>query len=140
MPKVKDIRAIKEKWTRVTPGRQDDFRSGVEAGDVQWAENTAAASGSYATGVQEAIAQNRFSKGVNRAGNTRWRKKTVELGVGRWGPGVRAAADDYAEGFQPFRDVIEGTTLPPRRPRGDPQNMERAAALAEALHRARVGS
>lgn len=137
MPKVKSAADIAEKWSRVTPGRQQDFEAGVKDPTVDWERATAAAGPSYEAGVQEAIQRGSFTKGVAASGNDKWRRKVADVGAGRWGAGVRGAAADFEEGFAPVREVIERTQLPPRGPRGDPRNIERAAEMARALSEAR---
>jgi hypothetical protein len=52
---------------------------------------------------------------------------------------VQIAKDDYAKGFGPYANVIAATTLPPRYPKGDPRNIERVSAIAQALHQEKVG-
>jgi len=138
MPRIKSMQAIAEKWAEVTPQRSGDYEAGIKDPSVDWASATAAAEESYVQGVQEAATNNRFSKGVQAAGNQKWRDKAVTLGVARWGQGVRAAKGAYQTGFEPYRQVIEATSLPPRFSRGDPRNIDRVAALAEALHQRKV--
>lgn len=137
MPAVKSSAQIAEKWARVTPQRAQDFEQGVRNPRRSWAQATAAAADAQAEGVQQAIAEGRFQRGVERAGDEKWRNNTVEKGVRRWGPGVQVAQQDFQQGFEPFRQVIEQTTLPPRFPKGDPRNLERVSAITTALHRAK---
>lgn len=139
MAVIKDLASIREKFARVTPGRAEDFRLGVETTKKDWAAETAGAEASYAAGVQAAISAKRFGKGVRAAGTERWRNKTLAVGVERWGTGVSAGVADYEAGFAPYRQVIEATKLPPRYPTGDPRNIERVKAIAMALHKKRVG-
>lgn len=139
MATIKDLAAIREKFARVTPGRQEDFRLGVETTKKDWAAETAAAEPAYAAGVQAAISAKRFGKGVRKAGTERWKAKTLQVGVERWGTGVTASVADYEAGFAPFRETIAATKLPPRYPTGDPRNIERVKAIAMALHKKRVG-
>ena len=138
MPKIIDTAAIAEKYGRVTPARQTDFENGVKAPMNDWKENTSAAEGNYNQGVQTAIANKSFGKGVAKAGTAKWQAKTIEVGVGRWGTGVRAGQADYASGFDPYAKVIAATTLPPRYPKGDPRNIDRVNAMSKALHTAKV--
>lgn len=139
MPAVKSSQQIAEKWGRVTPQRSQDYKDGVQTPRKDWAENTAAAKNAYNDGVQQAIAEDRFSQGVARAGTGKWQRKASSVGSQRWGPGVAAAQGDYESGFRPYRQVIESTQLPPRYAKGDPRNIERVAAMASALHEAKVG-
>lgn len=138
MPAIKSASEIADKWSRVTPGRSSDFQSGVTSPKKDWATSAKAAEGSYEAGVTTAIGNKRFSKGVDKAGTGKWKDKTLAVGVSRWGPGVTAAVDDYEKGFAPYRDVIEKTTLPPRRMAGDPANIDRVRVLAAALNAAKV--
>ena len=139
MPAIRPASEIAEKWARVTPGRSADYSAGIEKPKKSWAEAAAAAEEAYEGGVQQAISEKRYGKGVREAGDEKWKRKARELGTTRWGPGIAAAKPDYEKGFAPFRDVIERTVLPPRRPKGDPSNIDRVRILAAALHEAKVG-
>ena len=138
MAAIKPLSAIVEKWTRVTPGRASDFEAGVRAPAKDWASQAAAAEGAYSDGVSAAVARKAFSAGVRKAGTEKWSRKTLGPGVQRWGPGVREGGPAYNAGFEPYHRVIEATSLPPRRATGDPGNLERVAAIANALHQAKV--
>lgn len=138
MPAVKPASAIAEKWARVTPTRDADYRAGIERPLRNWEEEAAAAEDRYVEGVTQAAQAGRYGQGVRAAGTAKWQRKALALGVQRWGPGVRVAQPDYERGFAPYRDVIERIELPPRRATGDPANIERVAAIARALHEAKV--
>ena len=133
MAAIKSEQEIAEKWARVTPTRAADYESGVKAPLKDWAINAGAAEDSWAMGVSSAAGNKSFSKGVRKAGNEKWSRKTIEVGINRWGPGVRAAASDYASGFAPYRQVLASLVLPARYPKGSPQNIDRVAAVAAAL-------
>jgi hypothetical protein len=137
--KVPSATEIAAKFARVTPGRSDDYQQGVQTtapGDYQTA--TTAAAGSYAQGIQQAISQKRFERGVQSAGN-RWQRKALDVGVGRFATGVAGAAQDYEQGFAPYQQTIAGLSLPPRGPAGDPKNIERVRIVAAALRARKVG-
>jgi len=138
MVKVKSLEEIKKKWAEVTPNRAPYYEAGVRAPREDWASRTASAESAWSQGVQEAISQGRFAKGVRRAGTDKWQRKALAVGVRRWPEGVRVAAEDYASGFAPYRDVIERITLPERRAKGDPANIERVRVLANALHKKKL--
>lgn len=133
MPPIRPVEVIARKWAEVTPGRATQYEAGVRNPVKDYATNAIAADSSWRAGVQAAIQANRFTAGVRRAGTPKWQRKAIELGPARYGPGVQAAQADYAAGFAPFREVIEQTTLPPRGPRRSPQNLQRVAAMANAL-------
>ena len=138
MPAIKPLVDIASKWSTVTPQRTAEFEAGIKNPKKDWAGQTAAAEEAYESGVQEAITKKRFSAGVRAAGTQKWQDKTLKIGVGRWGPGVRGAQQAYQDGFQPYHDTIARTTLPPRYGRGDPRNIDRVAKLAAELHHTRV--
>lgn len=139
MAAIRDISRIAEKWARVTPQRATDYEQGVQSPRVDWQQATVAAGQSYVQGVTQAAQEGRFQKGVTKAGTQKWSRKALQVGVQRFGPGVTVAEPDYREGFEPFRRVIEATSLPPRGPKGSPQNIQRVAAIATTLFQAKVG-
>lgn len=139
MPITKSIKDVSEKWGRVTPQRTEDYAKGVASPLRDWGTNTKAAEANYGAGVQAAIAEKRFGKGVDKAGTLKWKKGAVEKGTVRFGPGVQAAQPDYEKGMGPVLDTIGKVTLPPRFPSGDPRNMARVASIATALHNLKIG-
>jgi len=139
MANIRSIQEIARKWQTVTPGRAPQYQEGVQRPKVDWAQATAEAADAWQAGIQDAIARNAFQRGVQEAGTQKWQRKTLELGVQRWPQGVQAALEEYERGFAPYRDVIERTVLPPRGRKGDPNNIQRVAVIARALHEAKVG-
>ncbi len=139
MVRIKSASDIADKWSSVTPGRAQFYKSGVEASGVEWEENTADAVDAYNSGVTQAIAEDRFSRGVRAAGNDKWRRKSSDVGAGRFGPGVTAAKDDFQKGFAPYRETISSLQLSSRGARGDPKNYQRVQEIGDALHRQRIG-
>lgn len=138
MVKVKSIDEIAKKWAEVTPGRAPYYEAGIRNPRDDWATNTANAEAAYAQGVQEAITQKRFSAGVKKAGTPKWQRKSLEVGVRRWPEGVRAAQMDYQSNLAPFIDTISRLTLPERKAKGDPGNIERVRKIADALHKKKL--
>ena len=138
MPPIRSTAEIAQKFITVTPGRAQEYQRGVTNPNKDWATETADAEDRYEKGVTNAIGQKRFGKGVQAAGTDKWKRGAVEKGVSRWPEGVQGSADAYAKGFGPFRDVIKNLTLPPRGPVGSPANLARVAAVANALHSAKI--
>jgi len=131
--RIKSAAEIAAKWSRVAPQRDADYKAGVTDPSVAWAAAAAASAETYAAGVNEAIGRGAFAKGIAKAGDDKWRRKTGEVGTQRWAQGIRAGAADFESGFAPFKEALERVELPPRAPRGDPRNLERVAAVARAL-------
>lgn len=133
MPPVRDIASIAKKWAEVTPQRAPQYEAGVKSPKQSWENNTKASNDAYKAGIQAAITQDRFAKGVTKAGQAKWVKGAVEKGVARFGPGVQVAEGDFNKGFAPYRDAIEKASLPPRFARRDPRNLERVRSMVTAL-------
>ncbi|MEM3554495.1 MAG: hypothetical protein QXU79_01590 [Candidatus Micrarchaeaceae archaeon] len=138
MAAIKPLDTIVQKWTRVTPGRQEDYRTGVQNPRVDWAQATMAAEDTWGAGVQAAIANDTWLRGIRTAGTQAWQNGCLTLGVQRWAQGVQAAGDRYRQGFAPYAQVIQRTQLPPRGAKGDPANIERVRVIAQALHQAKI--
>lgn len=136
---IKSASEIAEKWARVTPQRTADYEQGVQNPGKDWEAETKAAESRFAAGIQAAVADKRFGKGVAAAGTSKWKEKTLQKGVQRWGPGVQVAQEDMEAGFAPYQGVIAGLTLPQKYPKGDPRNIQRVAAIAKALHDKKIG-
>lgn len=130
---IRSIENIAKKWATVTPGRTEDYRTGVENPRRDWGNATAAAESAYEAGVTQAIAKKKFGKGVKAVGTEKWQKGAREKGTARWGPGIALAEPDYRTGFAPYRDAIERVVLPPRFARRDPRNLDRVKAIVNAL-------
>jgi hypothetical protein len=133
MAEIRSVDVVARKWAAVTPARTGEYEAGVRAPRKDWAAETGAASEAYKQGVTEAIAKDRFRKGVARAGSPKWLKGALEKGTQRWGPGVALAEDAYRQGFAPYREAIANVKLPPRGPRRSPNNLARVNAVVEAL-------
>lgn len=133
MAEIKSLAAIRDKWTRVTPGRTEDYKLGVQNPKRDWEEETKAAEGNWKAGVDAAQAKGLFGKGVTKAGTKKWQEKALKKGPGRFAEGVYIAGPDYEKGFAPYRDAIERVDLGPRFPRRDPRNIERVKRVVDAL-------
>lgn len=140
MAAIKSAADIAEKWKRVTPQRIEDYRKGVQNPRVDWATASKAAEGNWRDAVTAAAGRGAYGKGVSEAGTDKWKNKAALKGPGRFAEGVQLGEADYEKGFAPFRDIIERTTLPPRRPTGDPTNIERVRAIDTALRARKIGA
>lgn len=137
--RIKDTGTLAKKFVRNASAAQGDYKSGVEASGQDWATNTAASADNYAAGVQQAISDGRFQKGVSDAGATKFVARASSLGAQRYPTGVGAAEGEWAKNTQGSLDVLKSLTLPPRRPKGDPGNQARANAVAVALRAHKLG-
>lgn len=133
MAAIRDVAAIAKKWATVTPQRAADYEAGIRTPKKDWKQSTLDANEAWKQGTTEAVAANRFAKGVNASSTANWQENAVTKGVQRWGPGVQLAENKYLKGFQPYADAIKNVTLPPRFPRRDPRNLLRGKAIVDAM-------
>ena len=139
MAEIKSMSAIRDKWTRVTPGRVDDFKLGIQNPKRDWQAETEAAKDTWKAGVDQAAAKDLFAKGVAKAGTKKWQDKALKVGPGRFAEGVFIAGPDYEKGFKPYHDAIAAVDLGPRVPRRDPRNLERVKRVVDALVAQKIG-
>ncbi|MBA7495907.1 hypothetical protein ES702_06503 [subsurface metagenome] len=140
MAEIKSLSAIKEKWTRVTPLRTEDYKLGIQNPRRDWEQETIAAEQNWKLGVDQAQAKGLFPKGVREAGSAKWKAKALAKGPTRFAEGVYLAGDDYHKGFDPYHKAIQAVDLGPRFPRRDPRNIERVRRVVEALIAEKLGS
>lgn len=133
MAEIKSLSAIREKWSRVTPMRTQDYKLGIENPKRDWADETEAGAANWKMGIDKAAADKLFEKGVRAAGTGKWRDNALKKGPGRFAEGVMIAAPDYEKGFAPFHQAIERADLGPRFPRRDPRNLQRVKIVVDAL-------
>lgn len=133
MAAIRSADEIARKWALVTPQRAPDYEAGIRNPKADWAQQTTAAAETWKTAITRAVAEGRFSKGVQRAGTSTWQEGALSKGVARWGPGVQLAEEKFERGFAPFREAIARVVLPPRFARRDPRNLLRVSAITEAL-------
>jgi hypothetical protein len=136
---VKSLDEIKTKWASVTGAAATYYDAGVKNPKADWATNTKAAKNAYSQGVTQAISKNLFEKGVDKAGTEKQKRKSIDIGIGRFASGVAAAVEDFGKGFEPYRSALEGITLPARYAAGDPRNIERVAKIATTLRQKKTG-
>jgi hypothetical protein len=136
---IKSLARIKEKWTRVTPMRTEDYKLGVQSPRRDWQASAVAAKESHKAAMATAAAADSFAKGITKAGTGKWQSKALAKGPGRFAEGVMVGGDDYEKGFAPAREVLEKTLLPPRFPRRDPRNIARVSTGNAALAKWKTG-
>jgi len=138
MVEVPSIERVKEKWERKATAATEDYRVGVESPRTDWKTATLNAVDTWVQGVQNAINNDLFRKGVEAVTTEDWKKAALELGVRRYADGVRASVDKYAKKMAKVLAILKEVTLPPRGPRGDTKNLDRVRVIMETLHKAKI--
>lgn len=137
--RVTDAATAARKFVQRGQAAGADYAEGVRGAGDEWQRQTVAAEENYNAGVQQAITRGAFARGVQDAGAQRYQQKASTIGAQRFPQGIAAAGPDWSEGTRPYLDTIAALSLPPRRPKGDPGNYARVAAVGEALRRRKVG-
>lgn len=114
-----------------------DYGKAVGTAGQHWLDQTTAADGNWAAGVNAAATAGRFKSGVVKKGSTKYQTNASTLGAQRYGPGVQNAQNAYAAGVDPYLQLLKGLNLPARGPKG--QNAARANAVAVELRKKKVG-
>ena len=135
MVRTKPIDIVVKKWKDRASVATDDYVYGVQNPKQDWQKATLDASKAWEDGIRAAITEKRFEGGVRAAGTEKWQRGALEKGAARFADGVTKAVDEYSAKMGEVLRVIEGVSLPPRGPRGDPKNIERVKAIADALHK-----
>lgn len=139
MAEIKSLSSIRDKWTRVTPGRTEDYKLGIQNPRRDWADEAESAKDNWKAGIDAAAGKDLYAKGIRAAGTGKWKDKALKKGPGRFSEGVYLAGPDYEKGFKPFHDAIATVDLGPRFPRRDPRNIDRVKRVVDALVKAKLG-
>ena len=136
--KIKSAAEIARKWGEVTPGRSAYYEAGVKGAGSDWEAGSKAAAAAFKAAVSAGNIQQLFAGGVAKAGGAKYERKTLSVGVNRFGPGVSAGQPDMESGMGPMVETIAGLTLTARAPRGDAANQRRSVDVQVALHKKRL--
>ena len=130
---TKSIDQAAKRFVDITSSRGAEYQSGVESTPKDQAALAIAAIPTLRAAVSAASYANKVAAGLRRAGQAKWRRKSISVGVARFGPGGSASVDDYRSGFAPYLQTIQSIELPPRRVRGDVSNVDRVRIIAQEL-------
>lgn len=130
---IKPIATIVQKYVQRASAAGQAYTDGINSPRQPWAASTTAAANTWSAGVQAAITDGRFVKGVNNAGDALWSQRSTTLGAQRYPGGITAGQQKYSNNLQPFLQALSTLNLPPRMPKGDPGNLQRVAAVDTAL-------
>jgi hypothetical protein len=136
MPKTKGVANVVDKWQRRAAVAGPDYMAGIDNPRVPWDQAAKAAEGNYKAGVTAAANAGRFGQGIARVGAQAWSEGAKKKGTGRFAEGVSLSGGKFQDRINTVLTTIEGITLPPRGPKGSPQNLNRVAPIGAALRRA----
>jgi len=135
--KVSSSADIAKKWGDVTPARSTYYEAETPKADSTWEANAVASKGTYKAAVADPKIGDRFAGGL-KGKAAKFKRKVVDVGVARYGPGISAAVADMQAGFDPYASELATIEVPDRGPRGDPKNKEIVSKIFDALHKKRL--
>ncbi len=136
---LKDAGAYANKYSTRANAAVGDYVAGVQGASGQ-AAAAAGAADKWQQAVAAPSAKARFSNNVNAAGDTAWKAGVAGKGQARYGPGVSAGMQKWANKVGPFFAVLKGLSLPARGLRGSAANAQISAQVQAALHAAKAGA
>lgn len=128
---MSQVRFDPQKWASRSAAAGNEYAQGVQNPRRSWQSSATAAKDNYAAGINEAISDDRYSKGINKATDSKWKRGATEKGRGRYTQGVGVSQDNYRSGFAPFAAALQGLELGPRGPKGT--NYDRVQKVGETL-------
>lgn len=138
-PTVKSASMAGGKWQRRASSASGEYKAGVEGTQRSWQQAAAASKQAWQQGVTEAAGRDAFAKGVNAAGDSKWRTNASAKGPGRFAEGVSIATPDFERGIAPYLEVMSRTDLPARGATGSESNYQRSTTIAKANRALKVG-
>jgi hypothetical protein len=135
---TKDINTIAAKFVARAAVAGPDYTAGVQNTTKDQAALAIAAAPAWAAGVQAAVTNGSFVKGLTKSGTAKWKANAAGIGAQRYAPGVSNAKGTYAANFSPYLSAIQNLNLTPRYPRGDPRNNQRTIDVNTALNKLRL--
>lgn len=135
--KFRDLNAAASKLQTNGQNAQKAYVTNAAAAGPTWAANTAAAEPNFEAGIQRAITNGNFGKGVQKAGAAKYTGQINAVAGPRFGDGMSKAGPAWNKGFAPVAAFVAGVDIGPRGPRGSAQNKQRAGAMSDAFMAAR---
>lgn len=93
----KDAGQIAEKYGRGVAGAGADYSAGVSNPSRPWSQATQAGQARWAAGVQNAITNKSFARGVAQAGDAKWQNAAVNKGAQRYQAAAQDAQAAYSQ-------------------------------------------
>lgn len=130
-----------QRWAEGAGNASTRYLEGATQTTKDQAAAAIAAKPLYQQGVQEAIAQGRYEKGLQKSGKQGWMSGVQEKGAANYGVGVTSpsAQSRYASESGKYDGARNAASSSPRGPKGSPQNLQRVSAVVNALRAAKSG-
>lgn len=137
---MKSANEAVSKWQTRAGAASTDYSEGARATDKDQAARAIAAKGVYQQGLQESFARNAYEKGLARSGKQGWLAGVEQKGAQNFSTGVSAdiARNKYVQNSSKYDSARKAAESLPRGARGSANNLQRVAAVANALRAVKV--
>jgi len=138
MAEIKSLESIQEKYTRVTPGRRDDYLIGVSSPRRPWKAAAKAGVGTYKAAMTDSISKDSYNKGLDKVTDTDWQEPAKDVGPGRFAEGTMKAGPKFGKGFGKIHAAFKAVVKQPRYPKGDLRNLKNVELFSQAAYKAKI--
>lgn len=114
----------------------DRYTRGTSGKGSRWAQKTGAAGANYQEGVQRALAEKRFDKGVAAAGPSAYDTGVQQKGAQNWPAGMQLGGDKYARKVAKFAPLWNQELPTPRGSKRSPNNLKRMQENVDRFQKA----
>ena len=124
------------KWQQNAAGAQERYASGIASTQVDVVARAIAQAPAAAANYAAAVTSGRWARALTASGGTANWKAQSQKKAGNYGTGIAAGADKFSAAMGKLLPAIEQIvgSLPARQPGNVGANLQRVAALANALH------
>jgi hypothetical protein len=140
MARQQNAATVAERWSRGLSNSVDKMREGVLAVTTAPSEAAIAAKDRYLTGVQTAVADGRYERGLRRVTLQQWQESFINKGVARISSGAAAAkpaVTRFMEGWLPL--MQQASQRVATMPKGTLQDAQQRANFMIAFAHAQKG-
>jgi hypothetical protein len=136
---IKPVAQLSQKWVTRSQGASADYVAGASTAKTSQSAAAAASVATWQQAVNSPEAAKRFVANLNAAGDAAWQNGIKVKGAARYAPGVAAAQNKWASNVSPYLQALASLNLPPRGLRRSAQNLQRVAAVDQALAAVKTG-
>ena len=128
------------KWQSRAGQAAGDYADGARTTDKDQAQRAIAAKAIYQQALTESFGRDAYAKGLQKSGKAGWLAGVEQKGTQNYGTGVSAenSRSKYVTNSSKYDSARKAADNIPRGPRGSAANLNRVAAVANALRAVKV--
>lgn len=135
---LKPLEKYAENYKTYTPLKIDAYRFGIANPRRPWKAGAKAGKDNFKNTMSKVLAEDRQTKGVDKASESDWTDPALALGADNWSRGVVYNAEKWGKKYAPFYAHLRGLTLTPRGIVDSEANYARSKEVGKALHRKKL--